>query len=100
MFLALCLGCDRGHGMADRDRYDEVTRLLQVHLLQAHLPRRRRRAAHCWHVVKPLPCDIDGYVVIQNTAGKNVVVPISHKDVNDLSDEDLLKRIRTAISKA
>ena len=83
--------------MADRDRYRVITRLLQADRSDR---RSTQRAAHCWHVVKPLPCDIDGYVVIQNTAGKNVVVPISHKDVNDLSDEDLLKRIRTAISKA
>ena len=82
--------------MAHRDRYDVVTRLLQAH-------RRRGRRTHwapdCWHVVKPIPGDLEDYVVVQNTAGKKVVVPISQKDVNDLSDDELLKRIRTATSK-
>jgi hypothetical protein len=72
--------------MADRDLYDVVTRLLQ-------------RDRTDWHVVKPLPGDLEGYVVVQNTTGKKVVVPISHKDVNDLSNDELLKRIRTATSK-
>jgi hypothetical protein len=78
------------------DRYDVVTRLLQVRRLQAHLSRRQRRAADRWHVVKPVGGDLEDYVVIQNKAGKKVVVPISHKDVNDLSDAELLKRIRAA----
>ena len=77
--------------MADRDRYDVVTRLLQAHRPER---RRTRRSAHCWHVVKPKPGDLEDFVVIQNKAGKKVVVPISQKDVNDLSDAELLQRIR------
>jgi hypothetical protein len=71
--------------MADRDRDDVVTRLLQ---------RDRRQG---WHVVKPEPGEVDGFVVLQNKAGKKVVALISHEDVNDLSDDELLKRIRTTI---
>ena len=70
--------------MADRDLYDVVTRLLQ-------------RDRTDWHVVKPEPGDIDGFVVIQNEAGKKEVIPISDKDVNDLSGDELLKRMRAAI---
>ena len=59
-------------------------------LLQTNLPE--------WHVVEPLWGDIRGHTVIQNKAGKKVQVPISRKDVDDLSDDELLNRIVQAIS--
>jgi len=50
-----------------------------------------------WYVVAPVPNHIEGYTLIQNRVGKRVPVPISQKDVDDLSREELLNRICTAI---
>ena len=68
-----------------RDRYYLVTSLLQRNQLAA------------WHVVLPMPEDISGEVVIEHAHGKRVTLSISQANADDLSDPELLRRIRKTI---
>ena len=68
------------------DQYEVVTRLLQTNGLAD------------WHVVEPLSGDVRDYVWIQRAdANRDMYVSISRQDVDDLPDEELLKRIRRAM---
>jgi len=49
-----------------------------------------------WYLV-PVRNHLESYAVIQNRVGKRVPVPISQKDADDLSHEELVNRICTAI---
>ena len=71
------------------DQYEVVTRLLQTNGLAD------------WHVVEPLSGDVRDYVWIQRAdANRDMYVSISRQDVDDLPDEELLKRIRRAMGKS
>ena len=71
------------------DQYEVVTRLLQTNGLAD------------WHVVEPVSGDVRDYVWIQRAdANRDMYVSISRRDVDDLPDDELLKRIRPAIARA
>ena len=73
--------CHQARAMADR--YHVVAKLLLERLPG-------------WYVV-PVRNHVEPYALIQNRVGKRVPVPISQNDVDDLSHEELLNRICTAI---
>ena len=68
-----------------RDRYDVISELLQQYGLLE------------WQVIRPVPGDTSGEVMIQHVHRKRVTVPITQADVDNLSDPELLRRIRKAI---
>jgi hypothetical protein len=71
------------------DQYEVVTRLLRANGLAD------------WHVAEPVRGDVRDYVWIQNAdAKRDMYVSISRRDVDDLPDDELLKRIRPAIARA
>lgn len=71
------------------DQYEVVTRLLQTNGLAD------------WHVVEPVSGDVRDYVWIQRAdANRDMYVSISRRDVDDLPDEELLKRIHRAMGKS
>ena len=51
-----------------------------------------------WYVLEHVPGDLSGLVVIQNTHGLRVAVPMSTKYADDLPDLVLMGRIRLAIA--
>ena len=57
--------------------------------------------AQYWHVVRHLPGEILGKVLIQNESRRtNVEVPLSSENIQDLPDERKIEIIRNAIVKA
>lgn len=68
-----------------RDRYDVISELLQQDRLLE------------WQVVRPVPGDTSREVVIEHVHRKRVTVPVTQADVDNLSDPELLRRIRKAI---
>jgi hypothetical protein len=53
-----------------------------------------------WRIVEPVAADLRGFVTIQNKPCVQVVVPISTKDIDYLTDDQMIVRIFSAIADA
>ena len=78
---------DLDYGSEMPELYEVITRLLKV----------MGRSAE-WYIVDPVPGDLRGFVMIQNRRGVQLAVPISTKDIDDLTDDQMIVRLFSAIA--
>ena len=71
------------------DLYEVITRLLKL-----------MGRSEEWRIVESVAADLRGFVTIQNKPGVQVVVPISTNDIDDLTDDQMIVRIFSAIADA
>ena len=69
--------------------YEVITRLLKL-----------MGRSDEWHIVDPVTADLRGFVTIQNKPGVHVFVPISTSDIDDLTDDQMIVRIFSAMTDA